>query len=333
MAHRTKTNGGAATYLSTTAVLDPMRPDAVEDLRLSDLTTVLTVHRLSSLTATARHLRVTTSQVSKALARVERHFGIPLFIRSARGVVPTDDGGRVLPRLQEIANSIQSARKRDFSSETELTIAAPSYVNALFLPAMAAAVPGVRVRALELPPAMVRTLAPANLFDATVLLGEPRLPPTWVAQQIGIARKGLFATPSVARELGRQPVAPERLEGLAFISPVYVVGGQYVPVDDDCPLSATLRRRGHETQTIALALDLAARTGQLVYGPVFAAGRHLACGELVEVAVAGWNGSDPVFFACAGDRVLARIQTQVVAELRRAFEAAACPKLRRTSPE
>ncbi len=310
-----------------------MPADAGEDLRLSDLSTVLTVHRLSSLTATARHLRVTTSQVSKALTRVERHLGIPPFIRSVRGVVPTDDGRRILPRLHEIAHSIQSARRRDLSAELEITIAAPSYINALFLPAMAAAVPDVRVRALELPPAMVRTLAPANLFDVTVLLGDPRLPPTWVAQQIGVARKSLFATPAVARELGRQPVPVERVQARAFVSPVYVIGGRYVPVDDDCPLSPTVRRRGHETQTIALALDLAASTGQLVYGPAFAAGRHLGSGQLVEVAVAGWNESEPVFFACAGDRVLARVQTQLVAELRRAFDAAVGPKLRRTSPE
>jgi DNA-binding transcriptional LysR family regulator len=296
-----------------------MPPDPVEDLRFSDLSTVLTVHRLASLAATARHLRVTTSQVSKALTRVERHLGIVLFNRSPRGVVPTDEGRKLLPRLHEIALSVESARRRTYSASSEITVAAPSYVNALLLPAMAAAVPELRFRALELPPAMVRTLAPANLFDVTVLLGEPRLPPTWAVQQIGTARKGLLATPAVARELGRQPVPVENVQERPFVSPVYVVGGQYVPVDDDCPLPSTLRRRGHEAQTIALALDLAAATGQLVYGPIFAAGRHLASGELVEVSVAGWEESGPVFFACAGDRVLARVQALLVEGLRRAF--------------
>ena len=59
-----------------------------------------------------------------------------------------------------------------------ITLAAPSYMNVFLLPAVAAALPELRVRALELPPAMVRTLAATNLFEVTLLLGEPRLPST-----------------------------------------------------------------------------------------------------------------------------------------------------------
>jgi len=299
----------------------PLQPDPLDDLRVADLSTVLIVHQLSSVTASARHLGVTPSQVSKAVTRVERHLGATLFNRSAKGVALTDAGRRLLPRLDEIFALVQSARKAKTDPGTVITLAAPSYMNAFLLPAVAAALPELRVRALELPPAMVRTLAATNLFEVALLLGEPRLPSTWAVTQIGSARKALFATPAVARDLGRQPVPVEKLHGVPFVSPVYVVGGQYVPVDDDCPLPPAVRRAGHETQTIGVALELAASSGQLVYGPVFAAARLVASGALVEVAVEGWAASDPVHVACCADRMLARVQSSLIEALRSAFSA------------
>ena len=89
----------------------PLQPNPLDDLRVADLSTVLIVHRLSSVTASARHLGVTPSQVSKAVSRVERHLGATLFNRSAKGVAFTDAGRRRFLASIEIFALVQPARK------------------------------------------------------------------------------------------------------------------------------------------------------------------------------------------------------------------------------
>jgi hypothetical protein len=89
-----------------------------------------------------------------------------------------------------------------------------------------------------------------------------------------------------------------------------------VAVDDDCPLPSSERRLGHEAQTIGLALELAARTDQLVFGPVIAAKRHIDGGTLVEVPVEGWNVRETLFVACNSDRVLSRVQGAILKAIR-----------------
>jgi hypothetical protein len=54
----------------------------------------------------------------------------------------------------------------------------------------------------------------------------------------------------------------------------------------------------------------------VVFGPVIAASAHLAKGDLVEIAVEGWNVSDPLSLACNGDRVSARAQRAIIAAIR-----------------
>src|SRR5207237_809725 len=128
--------------------------------------------------------------------------------------------------------------------------------------------PALRVRGLELPPALLRAYAAENFFDAAFLSsGLERLPSTWSSEHVGEVQKALFGTPDLARRLGAQPIAADKLRDVPFVCPIYNAEGKFVPVDDDCPLPVAERRLGHEAQTIGLALELAARTGQLVFGP------------------------------------------------------------------
>jgi DNA-binding transcriptional LysR family regulator len=289
------------------------------DLRLADLHTFLVVQRLGSVTGSARQLGVTPSQVSKAVARLEAHLRSELLTRSSRGVQLTEAGRRLLPRLDDLGTRLRSLQRDREPEDVPLTISAPSYINAYVLPVIARALPDMRVRGLEMPPSLVRTFASANSFDATVLIGTPRLPETWAITEIGSCRKTAFASPALAQRLGPQPVPVERLREFPFVSPVYNLSGQFVPVDDDCPLPVGARRAGHEVQTIGMALELAAQTDQIVYGPAFAALHQILRGAVSEVRVSGWNIRDPVYLACNVDRMLARLQTVLVRALRAAF--------------
>jgi DNA-binding transcriptional LysR family regulator len=312
--------------------------DRLHDLRFPDLVTFLAVARCGSVTAAARELEVTPSQVSKSIARLEQQFGVQLLTRGTRGVALTEEGLRFAPRCDEVVQRARALQPGDREPLPHLTFAAPSYLNALFLPPVVEALPQYRVRGLELPPALVRAYAASNFFDLTLTVGGGRLPDTWTCVPIGDIHKGLFAAPAVAKRLGPGPVPVERIRALHFINPVYNVNGQFVQADDDCPLRIGERRAGHEVQTLFVALDLAVRTDQVVFGPVIGAHPYLAKGSLVEIVVEGWDVSEPFFVACNGDRVTAPVLRTVTLALRAELarrtgaEVAEPPRTLRRSP-
>jgi DNA-binding transcriptional LysR family regulator len=290
-----------------------VRVSQLGELRFDDIVTFLTVTRSESISGAARALAVTPSQVSKAVKRLERHLGAQLFARGARGVTVSATGGRIKPLLEDIVRRVSGLRAAELAEE--LTVAAPSFLNALFLPRIAKLLPGYRIRGVELPPALVRLYAAENLFDLALTIGVERLPATWETTLIGTMTKGLFATPAVAKRLGRKPVSSDALADLPFVGPIYHHDGRFVVADEGCPIAAT-RRLGHEAQTVALALELAAGTGQLVFAPNIVAKPYVMRGELVEIAVAGWDVREQLFVACNGDRVLAKARDAIVPGLR-----------------
>ncbi len=281
--------------------------------------TFLGVCRCGSITSAARALKVTPSQVSKAVVRLESQLGVTLLSRSTRGVQVSDAGRRLTPQLEELVTRLRALRGNVPLERNDLTVAAPSYLTSLLVPRIAVALPELRVRGLELPPALIRAYAAENFFDLTLTLGDERLPGSWVSTRVGHVRRALFAPPALAKSLGAGPLLVARIRELPFVSPIFNVNGQFVPVDDGCPLGHADRQLGHEAQTLGLALELAARTGQLVYGPVIAARGHLDRGQLVELEVVGWKASDPLAVACNGERVRAKSQRALVAALRQAL--------------
>jgi DNA-binding transcriptional LysR family regulator len=296
----------------------PMSADRLSEMRLGDLVTFLAVRRSGSITGAARELKVTPSQVSKAVARLEALLQLRLLSRSSRGVALSEAGLRVVPHVEAaVARLRLIGRAR--AQAPELTVAAPSYLIQSFLPTIALAQPDVRVRGLELPPALLRAYAAENFFDLALVSDIERLPSTWVSVNIGDLRKTLFGPPVLAKRLGQQPVHVDKLRGVAFVVPIYNADGRFVAIDDDCPLAISERVIGHEAQTIGLALELSARTEQLVFGPALAAHRHLATGRLVEIRVRGWDLRDPLYVACNADRVLSRVQNGIVKALRAAL--------------
>src|SRR4051812_45917693 len=124
-----------------------MTSDPSFDLRVADAITALTVSRHGAVTTAARELRVTASQVSKALARVERTVGVPMFTRRGRGLVLNDAGLRALPRLSAIVDNARALFERKESAR--IAIAAPSYLCQFYLGLVANAVAPRMLRGLE----------------------------------------------------------------------------------------------------------------------------------------------------------------------------------------
>jgi DNA-binding transcriptional LysR family regulator len=300
-------------------VTEPIRD--VADLRVADLLTFLAVVRSSSLTAAARERRVTPSQVSKAITRVETHFARKLIERGSRGVVLSEAGRLLAPALESVVNQLESARAAS-PDGAEITLGAPSYLQTSLLPVLGSAAPNVRVRAFELPPSLLRANAQDDGFDILLLPGDgEHLPASWVAEQVGTIRRGLFASPALRQRLGKGAVPLELLAEVPFIIPIFRQQGRVVPVDDDFPLPRSQRKIGHQVQTFLVGLEVAAQTEQLAFGPAIAAQRHLSSGALVEIPIAGYAVTEPLTFACNVDRVSARLRTAFGTALRSAMTA------------
>lgn len=264
---------------------------------------------------------MTTSQVSKAITRLEGHFGRRLFDRGSRGVALSEDGRRLVPTIETVLAQLEAARATH-RGDTELMLGSPSYLQATLLPVVASAIPHARVRAFELPPALLRARAQDDGFDLLLLPGETtHLPPSWEATPVGELRKALFGTPALAKRLGKGAVRPEALEDVPFVCPIYRREGRVVPVEDDCPLPRARRHVGHQVATIMVALEVAAACDQLVFGPRVAAAHHLRSGALVEIPVAGWDVREPLSFACHVDRISAKARASLTRALGAAMRA------------
>ena len=286
------------------------------DLRVADLLTFLAVVRSSSLTAAARERKVTPSQVSKAITRVEAHFGRKLVERGSRGVVLSEAGRVLAPALEAIVTQLETARAAS-PDGAEITLGAPSYLQTSLLPVIGLAAPSVRLRAFELPPSLLRANAQDDGFDILLLPGgAEHLPPSWVAEKVGEMRRGLFASPALRARLGKGPVPLARLAEVPFIMPIFRQQGRVVPVDDDFPIPRTQRKIGHQVQTFLVGLEVASQTEQLAFGPAIAAHRHVASGALIEIPIEGYSVTEPLAFACNVDRVSARLRTTFTTALR-----------------
>lgn len=71
-------------------------------MTLQQLRYVVEVAASGSITAAAAHLFIAQPSLSKAISELESEMGIIIFERTARGVVPTDDGTRFLSYARQV---------------------------------------------------------------------------------------------------------------------------------------------------------------------------------------------------------------------------------------
>lgn len=297
--------------------------NSLPGLRLADLVTLLAVQRTGSISSAARELRVTPSQVSKATVRLEKHFGVRLLSRGARGVAPTAAGRQLLPRIAKAVEELRATgrfRERQ-GLALELTLAGPSYLVTHVAPAVAGLLPGTRVRSVELAPAYLRACIAENVFDIALIPGGIRNPPAaWTSQRVGSLRFALVARPEFAVRLGPLPLTVDRARALPFVGPTRTATDRMMTASDDCPVPAEERTIVHEAQTVSAALEFALRGDFVVFAPLVAARRLLDCGALVELPVLGWDVRESLDVVCNRDRVLARVQSAVVQGVEQVLE-------------
>lgn len=222
----------------------------------------------------------------------------------------------LVPRLEDLVQRMRSLRSEETPEAQlpELTVAAPSYLQSFFIPRMAVTAPDYRLRCMSMPPMLLRAYAQERLFDLAITVGRERFTAPWVETQLGPLRRALFASPTLAKKLGKNPVPESALADVPFISPLYVVNGQAIPVEDGCPMGRSRRVLGQEVEVIGLGLDLASKSEQVVFGPVIAAEHYLRDKRLVQINVLEWRDlpSEIIHLYCNADRVMKRVQRAII---------------------
>jgi DNA-binding transcriptional LysR family regulator len=285
----------------------------LDELRIADVATFLTALRAGSVTAAARKLGVTPSQVSKAVGRLEGFLNFPLVARAGRGVALTERAMDLRSDMEELVRRAEDLPKRR-DTTPNITVAAPSYLAASFFGPLCGRISDARLRVFEASPATIRACADEGSIDMALTLARETLPPSWMSTRVGAVRIGLFTSPKIAKLLGKSPNR-ERLRSVPFIIPFQHSNGQFVPGSDGCPLPVAERTRGHSASTIGIALEIAAQCDQLAYGPALAARRFVAEGRLVPVDSPGLAGEAELFLHLNTETVLARIQREALSTL------------------
>jgi DNA-binding transcriptional LysR family regulator len=154
--------------------------EASKPLSLDLLRTFLAVHRAGTLTGAARLLQLSQPSVTSQLRALEHALGQPLFVRHARGVVPTATADDLARRLDGPLDAVADIAATALGSATiagrTLRLGGPSEAIAeLVLPALAAATAAgmtVRVRP-GLAQDLLTELA-TGLLDLVVSTVRPR---------------------------------------------------------------------------------------------------------------------------------------------------------------
>lgn len=149
------------------------------DLNL--LTVFLVLYREASVTRTAEVLHLGQPAISGALKRLREMFDDPLFVRAARGMLPTPRAEALMVHMQPLMENLHTVifGAQDFSPATakrtfRLGISdwSEHWLMPVLLPTIAHQAPGVALHSLPADPFQVRRLLEEDAIDIAVSLNK-----------------------------------------------------------------------------------------------------------------------------------------------------------------
>ena len=100
--------------------LCPLSPEKFEFMRIRHIEIFYAVYRHKTISAAARRLNISQPAVSKALRHAEDQIGFPLFVRTGRGLVATQQAHVLYVEVSKVYNSV--ARVQQTSKDLKKTI-------------------------------------------------------------------------------------------------------------------------------------------------------------------------------------------------------------------
>jgi len=217
--------------------------------------TFLAVLQEGSLSGAARALDLTQPTVARHIEALEQALGIELFVRSQRGLAPTEVGFDLQPYVEALAASaaamLRAASGQRGSVSGTVRVTASEIIGAEVLPPVLTALrdqhPAIEIE-------LGLTNAVENLLrrdaDIAVRMVEP-VQEALVVRRIGDISLGLF----VHRNYLDRHAAPEQIDELARHS--------LVGYDHETPALRSLRRRIPEFEGLRFALRTDSDLAQL----------------------------------------------------------------------
>lgn len=89
--------------------------------RFTAMETFVSVFETGSFSAAARRMKVGQPAVSKSIAQLETRLGVPLFVRSTRGLMPTEPGQRFYERAKAAIDAAEDAEFQARGAALSLT--------------------------------------------------------------------------------------------------------------------------------------------------------------------------------------------------------------------
>ena len=175
-------------------------------IQLDDMALFTRIVELGTLSAAARERNVPVSQVTRALARLEAACGARLLHRSTHGLSLTDEGDAVLAHGRRMLDTAA-----ELQGELSGKVSGPSgWVRLSVSPVLAQAVIAPSLPALyrKHPQLHVDIAADDRMVDMSregidfALRTGTTHADTVVARQIGVLKRGLFASPAYVAEFG-----------------------------------------------------------------------------------------------------------------------------------
>ena len=263
---------------------------ALKDLTFSDLEIFVVLGEVRSVRAVARERRLSPSQVSKILKRIEVSVGAVLFKRTALGISLTPEGIEFRQNAQAILGQLPALVPNRLGSRKArvktVTIGTTSLLNAHLLPRVLARVsrnePNVQFRILDMPPDQIVHMGLKGVIDIAVHWDRIKWTSLWDSRDVGEIRFGLFGRKG--HPLGARATA-DQVRPFPFLLPIYLQQSSVRYGDDRCPLKRELRIAGDQTSTASTAVKIAEDSDQLMFVPTCVADGA----ELVEIQVEEWK--------------------------------------------
>ena len=180
---------------------------AMAELSLDDLAVFVRVVERGGFASAARELGVPTSNISRAIARLETQSGVRLLHRTTRAVKPTTDGrelfASVAPAVMSVRSAARALEPATRKPKGRLRVTAPNDICTAFL---ADVIVAFAERYPQVSLDFTLSNQHTNLIDegfdvavrATVRLGDSSL----IARKLGEISHGLYASPSYLSKHG-----------------------------------------------------------------------------------------------------------------------------------